>query len=525
MRAGVSCGRAIGVVVVALAVGGATAHAQRLDWTRRVWSGPDREDPLSAYRSASAPAVVALAGGGAIVAVKGGVPSRNSFDPLWQVLRLDALAVPTSEPTWELAGDVLGGPRPFGVPAALAVDGAGDVVVAGTATKRRATGAPCCGYELAVVKLRGDGRLAWQRRVRPEADVGFAGSVAVDGAGDVVAAGFVADGAQPRLVVAKHGADGEPRWLYELDPGVRSAARTVTVDAAGHVVVAGYRGGEDADLVVVKLDGADGRELWRAVLDGTAPARQEARLRRGLAFAIARQTLAETFLSTAHRMLVADDVDVPEGADAVVVDRAGDVVVSGAVMTAGRSRDFAVAKLDGASGSVRWMQTLDGGGRALDRAFALTLDSRDDVVAAGYLRRRRRTRQTAAAFVKLDGTTGAVRWQRSVYGTAPRTASINRIFAVTVDGADDVLGTGFFTNVVTARDAMLVKLSGLDGAERWRVKLTPSIDVIERFTDDVGLDVELGEPGTVLASGVDGTGAAFLSRVTDGVAGGEARAR
>ena len=123
MRAGVSCRRAIGVTAIALALGGATAQAQRLDWMRRVWSGPDREDPYSAYRSASAPALATLAGGDAIVAVKGGIPSRrrSSFDPLWQVLRFPGLASPPGDATWELPDDALGpDDRPFGVPAAVA---------------------------------------------------------------------------------------------------------------------------------------------------------------------------------------------------------------------------------------------------------------------------------------------------------------------------------------------------------------------------------------------------------------------
>jgi hypothetical protein len=83
------------------------------------------------------------------------------------------------------------------------------------------------------------------------------------------------------------------------------------------------------------------------------------------------------------------------------------VVVGGAAAIPGHGEDFAVRKLRGSDGRLRWRRNIDGGGRGNDRAQALALDDAGNVVAAGALRNRDGFADFAV--VRFDGRTGSSR--------------------------------------------------------------------------------------------------------------------
>src|SRR5262249_59149193 len=120
-----------------------------------------------------------------------------------------------------------------------------------------------------------------------------------------------------------------------------------------------------------------------------------------------------------------------------------DVVAAGAVTERGRSRDFAVVKLDGATGAPRWRYTLDGGARSLDRAFAVALDRNADVLAAGYTRPHPGSIDSDFTVVKLTGATGDVVWDRRLHGTASvGDVRTNRAFTVAGAPQRDAISGG-----------------------------------------------------------------------------------
>ena len=116
---------------------------------------------------------------------------------------------------------------------------------------------------------------------------------------------------------------------------------------------------------MVKLDGASGAERWRQGINGTANGN--------------------------------------DGARAVAVDAVGDVVAAGFIMNSGGTLDFAVVKLDGASGAERWRQGINGTANGSDAAVAVAVDAAGDVVAAGTTRNSGTLDFTV---VKLRGTDG-----------------------------------------------------------------------------------------------------------------------
>lgn len=186
--------------------------------------------------------------------------------------------------------------------------------------------------------------------------------LAVDATGDVVVVGRSDIG----LGVEKLSrADGRSLWKVSRGAGRAAAVR---LDSAGDVFVAGavqHAGAER--MTVVRIDGASGVVRWERIVPGYGPAR-------GLTLDL---------------------------------DPAGDVVVGGAAAIPGHGDDFAVRKLRGKDGHLRWRRHVDGGGRRDDRAQALALDAAGNAIAAGALRDRSGLEDFAV--VRFDGRTGRSR--------------------------------------------------------------------------------------------------------------------
>ncbi len=142
---------------------------------------------------------------------------------------------------------------------AVTVDAAGDVVAAGNTT--------ATGPDFTVVKFSGvDGTELWRQFISGSAfnsfDVAFA--VTADTVGDVVAAGVTENAGTGRdFTVAKFDrTSGTVLWRRDIigTANGNDEARAVALDGAGDVVAAGFTFniGTAADFTVVKLRGADG---------------------------------------------------------------------------------------------------------------------------------------------------------------------------------------------------------------------------------------------------------------------------
>jgi outer membrane protein assembly factor BamB len=138
----------------------------------------------------------------------------------------------------------------------VAVDATGAVVVAGAAAGADFT-------DFAAVQLAAtDGAERW-RQVLVAPGVGRARAVAVDGAGDVALAGELAGHPDhPRLGLVKlRGATGAVAWrrTARTRAGDVGAAHDVTFDGRGDVAAAGMLQASDARFAVVRVAGRTGR--------------------------------------------------------------------------------------------------------------------------------------------------------------------------------------------------------------------------------------------------------------------------
>src|SRR5262249_24245121 len=145
------------------------------------------------------------------------------------------------------------------------------------------------GEDFFVIKLRGsDGTELWRQTINGTAnDADFVAALVVDAAGDVLAAGSTINtGTGPDFTVVKlRGSDGAVLWQQAIaGPGHGDdRAWALAVDGAGNAVATGYVASTavPSDIAVVKFSGADGGVLWQRFLDGGAKTSDE-----GLAVAL-----------------------------------------------------------------------------------------------------------------------------------------------------------------------------------------------------------------------------------------------
>jgi hypothetical protein len=319
---------------------------------------------------------------------------------------------------------------------AVAFDPVGHPIVAGVTTEED----PAHRGRLTVIKIDKDtGVLHWITRVR----AGSAMSVAVDAAGDVIAAGTLDNGAgvEGMGVVKLRGSDGVELWRAQpsgTEPG--GQVRALALDSSGNAVVAGFLRNAPfrPDFAVVKLSGVDGTEQWR-------------------------------HQNPSHQFSGGDE------AVGVAVDPNGDVVAVGTIrIFTGNSlpSKFAVVKLAGGAGSVLWRHDVDAGGTSSSDGFALALDPLGHVIAVGGI-------DGQSAVVKLAGADGSEVW-RHVSDDGPRPASMD------IDKRGDV---------VKASRNGVKKLSGATGTAMWPIENTAiqSLELARAVVfDEVGDVVVVG---------------------------------
>jgi outer membrane protein assembly factor BamB len=259
--------------------------------------------------------------------------------------------------------------------------------------------------------------------------VAEAAAVALDGAGDVVAAGALTNaGTLSDFAVVKFdGASGAEQWRHSINglSNGHEEARTVAVTAAGDVIAAGAITNDwNRDFAIVKFAGASGAELWRRDDFGVGSS--------GIDFA-----------------------------SAVALDAAGDVFAAG-FLERTEPAGFTVLKVDGGSGGDRWRQVLTGNGFS-NMANGIAVDASGDVVAAGGIATT--DREGDFTVVKFEGASGSERWRQQLNGSSPH---VNRATAVGVDAAGDVFAAGSLTNAESNSDFTVIKLAAANGTERWR---------------------------------------------------------
>ncbi len=141
---------------------------------------------------------------------------------------------------------------------------------------------------------------------------------------------------------------------------------------------------------------------------------------------------------------------------ALSLDRSGDVVALRLLPGANGRMDLVVARLDGRTGGLRWVERIESGdGFAMD----LAVDAEGQILTATA---------SPAGFdiTKLASSDGRQIWRRVFRG--PAGASCGEGVALSLDSDDDIIAIGFASGCATGRDLSAVKLAARDGRSLWQ---------------------------------------------------------
>jgi hypothetical protein len=326
---------------------------------------------------------------------------------------------------------------------AVAVDAAGNVFAAGQTNNGSSYDCYTAKYAMS------DGALLWERHYNgPSNRNDILTSIAIDQSGNAIVTGYSQRypmaGSISEYYTAKYsGSDGALLWEKRYGIG-DSIAYSVALDKEGNAIVTGKSADQSFDFATIKYASADGSVLWAKRYDG--PTHD---------------------YDAAHR---------------VVVDLAGDVIVTGYTDPDSAPEDFATVKYAGADGAVLWVKRYDSGGA--DIANGVATDPMGDVAVVGDVSVGGKHDCYTA---KYAASNGALLWEHRYNGPANLDDSGN---SVAMDAAGNVIIVGTSRPAATTADAYIAKYASADGALLW-----------EKRRAGYGFHVALDEAGNVVVAG------------------------
>lgn len=225
----------------------------------------------------------------------------------------------------------------------IALDAAGNACVTGFSQGRTS------GLDFMTAKFRPDGETAWTRRHDgPAGGRDEARGLALDGAASVYVIGTCtpAPGADGDWAVVKYDSAGSLLWVRSYDGLSADQPGALAIDHAGNVIVTGYtsRPGQSWDWLTIKYR-PNGDTVWTRIHNGPGSG--------------------------------------PDLANALVVDRANNVIVTGLEYCDSLCNNIRTICYDSA-GTAIWSASWSGPGSFDDEAVAVVTDSLNAVYVAGH---------------------------------------------------------------------------------------------------------------------------------------------
>jgi len=225
----------------------------------------------------------------------------------------------------------------------LALDGSGNVYIAGTTTEEGGY------FDYVTIKYNSSGSEQWVRTYFGSAsqdDVPLA--IAVDGSENVFVTGYSHNGATGfDYTTIQYSTSGVQQWVETYNGPLNSGdfGYSLVLDGLGNVLVTGssYGGNGVPDYATVKYT-SSGTQLWASRYDGPA---------------------------------LGSDVG-----HVVVSDNSGNAYVTGESAGSGTLLDFSTVKYS-SSGLQQWVQRYNGPGNSDDRAYAMAIDASGNIYVTG----------------------------------------------------------------------------------------------------------------------------------------------
>jgi len=358
---------------------------------------------------------------------------------------------------------------------AIAVDDNGNVFVTGTSFGSDT------GYDFATVKYDSSGIEQWVARYNgPGSADDEASAIAVDNAGNVYVTGrSEGSGTWYDYATVKYDSLGVEQWVARYNgPGNDfDYANAIAVDDAGNIYVTGqsYGSGTFTDYATMKY-GPDGVEQWVARYNGPSSDHDWAN-------AVAIDNGSNIYVTgtsvgsgTSYDWATVkyDSLGVEQcvlryngpgngddWANAIAVDAAGNIYVTGDSYGMGTVIDYTTVKYD-SLGVEQWVVRYDGPGSEIDWALAIALDNAGNIYVTGWSHGS--GTGVDYATVKYDSL-GVEQWVARYNGPGN---DGDYAHAIAVDNAGNVYVTGVSYGSGTSYDYATIKYSST-GIEEQRI--------------------------------------------------------
>ncbi len=333
---------------------------------------------------------------------------------------------------------------------ALAVDASGNVYVTGLSQGSGTN------FDYATVKYNSAGFLQWTDRFNsPKNSFDFTTALAVDDSGNVYVTGQ-SEGSGTGgddYATIKYNTSGVEQWVMRYNgPGNSTdRANALAVDVAGNVYVTGYSYGSSTsyDYATIKYN-SSGMQQW-----------------------------------VVHYNRPGNSTDF---ANALAVDVAGNVYVTGYSHSSSTSSDYATIKYN-ASGVEQWVMHYNGPGNGGDEGKALAVDDSGNVYVTGSASGS----GTRDDYVTIKyNSAGAEQWVIPYNGPGN---DYDRATALDIDASGNVYVTGISFSSGTRYDYVTIKYNSA-GAEQWVMRYDGPGN-----HDDLTTDLAVDAAGNVYVTG------------------------
>jgi len=350
---------------------------------------------------------------------------------------------------------------------AIAVDGSNNVYVTGHS---QGSGT---GWDYATIRYYPNGDTAWVRRYNgPDNDWDDAYAIAVDGSNNVYVTGnSYGSGTSVDYATIKYYSNGDTAWVRRYNGPANSSdyVFAIAVDGSGNVYVSGYSGGSGTsqDYATIKYY-PDGDTAWVRRYNG--PVNGDDR-----ASAVAVDGSNNVYVTgqsaqiwgypynydyatikyypngdTAWVRRYNGPGDTSDYASAIAVDGSNNVYMTGRSYGSGTSVDYATIKYY-PNGDTAWVRRYNGLANSSDYVFAIAVDGSNNVYVTGYSLGTGTDYDYATVKYYPDGDTA---WVRRYNGPAN---SGDGAYAIAIDGSNNVYVTGISEGSGTGWDYTTIK--------------------------------------------------------------------